>query len=152
MNPDAGSKAGERAERNFLWEWLRTLDLSSLEKSRLSGDLIALYNFLRRGSGEGHADLFSLGSTGRMGGNSSKLYLGRLRLGIRKYFFIKRVARCRNRLPRVLVNAPYLEVFKRHLGSALNNMLLWFNSSWQLRVTRLCSSILCGMGRTTGKR
>ncbi|KAK4811079.1 hypothetical protein QYF61_016365 [Mycteria americana] len=44
-------------------EWLRTLGLSSLERRWLRGDLIALYSFLRRGSGEGGADLFSLVSS-----------------------------------------------------------------------------------------
>ena len=52
-------------------EWLRTLGLFSLEKRSLWGSLIALYSFLRRGSGEGGAERFSLGSrdpvTGRVG-------------------------------------------------------------------------------------
>ncbi|KAK4816203.1 hypothetical protein QYF61_012668 [Mycteria americana] len=39
-------------------EQLRTLGLSSLKKRRLRGNLIALYSFLRNGSGEGGADLF----------------------------------------------------------------------------------------------
>jgi len=48
-------------------ERLRTLGLSSAEKTRLRGDLIALYSFLRRGPGEGGAEQFSLvSSTGCM--------------------------------------------------------------------------------------
>ena len=58
-------------------EWLRTLGLSSLKKRRLRGDLTALYSFLRRGSGEGGADLFSLGPSDRMRANGSKLHQGR---------------------------------------------------------------------------
>lgn len=40
-------------------EWLRTLDLSSLQKRRLWGDLIAFHSFLRRESGDGDTGLFS---------------------------------------------------------------------------------------------
>ncbi|KAK4819566.1 hypothetical protein QYF61_007077 [Mycteria americana] len=104
-------------------EQLRTQLLSSLEKRRLRGDLIALYSFLRRGSGERSADLFSLGSSNRMHGNGSKLCQGRFRLDIRKYFFTKRATKHWNRLPREVVNVPCLSVFKRHLDNALNTML-----------------------------
>jgi len=104
-------------------EQLRALGLSVLEKRRLRGDLIALCSFLRRGSGEEGADIFSLGSSDRMHRNGSKLHQGRFRLDIRKHFFIERVFKHWNRLPREVINAPSLLVFKRNLDSALNNML-----------------------------
>jgi len=49
-------------------EQLSTLGLSGLEKRKLRGDLIALYSFLRRGSGQGGAELFSR-SRDRVHGN-----------------------------------------------------------------------------------
>jgi len=72
MPPEEGNKAGEGLEGMSYEEWLGTLGLPSLERRRLRGDLIALYSFLRRGSGEGGADLFSLGSSDRMLGNGTK--------------------------------------------------------------------------------
>jgi len=103
-------------------EWLRTLGLSSLERRRLRGDLVSLYSFLRRRIREGGADFFSLGSSGRMHGSSSKLHQRRFRfrLNSRKHFFIERVVKRWNRLPREMVDAPS---FQRHLDNTLNNML-----------------------------
>ncbi|KAK4826122.1 hypothetical protein QYF61_005274 [Mycteria americana] len=119
----SATKLVKGLEGMYYEEQLRTLGLSSLEKRTLRGDLTTLYIFLRRGSGEGGADLFSLGSSDRMHGNGSKLCQGRFRLGIRKHFFTKRVVKPWNRLPREVVDAPSLSVFKRHLDNALSNML-----------------------------
>lgn len=54
---------------------------------------IAPYIILRRGSGEGGADLFSLESSYRMHGSGLKLHQGRLRLDMRKHFFAERVVK-----------------------------------------------------------
>ena len=83
----------------------------------------ALYSFLRKGSGEGGADLFSLVSSDRTHGNGLELCQGRLRLDMRKYFFAERVVKRWNRLPREVIDVPSLAVFKRRLDNALNNML-----------------------------
>jgi len=56
-------------------------------------------------------------------GNGSKLHQGRFKLDIRKHFITKRVIKHWKRLPRGVVDAPSLSVFKRHLGNALNNLL-----------------------------
>ncbi|GAB0179848.1 mitochondrial enolase superfamily member 1 [Grus japonensis] len=62
---------------------LGTLSFSGLEKRRLKAKLITLYSFLRRASGEGGAELFSLVSSDRTHGNGSKLCQGRFRPDIR---------------------------------------------------------------------
>ncbi|KFW69386.1 hypothetical protein AS28_06221, partial [Pygoscelis adeliae] len=55
--------------------------------------------------------------------NGFKLKEGRFRLDIRKKFFIIRVVRHWDRLPREAVDAPSLEVFKARLDGALSNLV-----------------------------
>lgn len=61
----------------------RTLGLLILEKRKLTGDPIALYNFLRKSNVEEGTCLYCLVTSERIQRNSTKLHQGRFRLDIR---------------------------------------------------------------------
>ena len=95
----------------------------SLKKRRLQGDLIAAFQYLKgvyRGEGN---QLLERVDNCRTRGNSFKLREGRFRLDVRGKFSTERVMRYWDRLPREVVEAPPLEVFKARLNGALGNLV-----------------------------
>jgi len=67
--------------------------------------------------------LFNRACSHRTRGNGFEPKKGRFRLGIRKKFFIMRVANPWHKLPREMVVAPSLEILKVRLDGALSNLM-----------------------------
>ena len=95
----------------------------SLEKRRLQGDLIAAFQYLKRAYKQEGSQLFERADNSRTKGNGYKLKEGRFRLDVRGKFFTMRVVRCSNKLPREVVDASPLEVFKARLDGCLGSLV-----------------------------
>jgi len=107
---------------NLSYEYrLRELGLSSLEKRRLQGDLVAAFQYLKGAYRKDGEHIFSRACWDRTMSNGFKVREGGFRLDIRKKFFTVAVAKHWDRFPREVVEAQSLETFKARLDSALSN-------------------------------
>ncbi|KAF7243917.1 Collagen alpha-1(XI) chain [Varanus komodoensis] len=94
---------------------LRELGLFSLEKRRLRGDMLATYRYVRGCRMQMGRDLFSPAEEGRTRSHGAKLREPRLHLDARKHFLTVRTPRVWNGLPREVIEATSVRVFKDRL-------------------------------------
>ena len=120
-DPEEGRKDYQNAGAAL--DRLRELGLLSLEKRRLQDDLIAAFQDLQGACKQERSQLFEGIDNSRTRGSGFKLKEGRFRLDVRGKFFTMSVVRCMNRLPRDVVDARSLKVFKARLDGALCNLV-----------------------------
>ena len=102
---------------------LRELELFSLEKRSLCGDLIMVFQYLNRRYRKEGDRLLTKVCGNRTRRNGFKLMEGGFRLDTNKNSFTVRVVRHWNSLPRVMEDALSLETFKARLDKDLCNLM-----------------------------
>ena len=124
-SPEEGHKIDQRGETLPLWGKAETVGAGglSLEKRRLWGDLIAVFQHLKGAYKRATERLFTSACSDRTMDNVFKLKKGWFRLDRRKKFFMMRVVSQWHRLPLEVVAATSLEVFKTRLDGALSNLV-----------------------------
>ncbi|RMC17279.1 hypothetical protein DUI87_05858 [Hirundo rustica rustica] len=113
----------EEQQRSSYEEQLQELGVFSLEKRRIKGNLITLYNSLKGGCGQVEVNLFLQVARDQVRGKGLKL-CQRFSLDIRKTFFTERVAKHWNRLSRAVVESPSLKILEKCVDVAPEDSLI----------------------------
>jgi len=102
---------------------LKRLGLYSLERRKLRGDLIEVFNIL---TGKKRIDLstfFQLADvTTGLQGHSMKLFKPRCRTTVRQHFFSLRIVNEWNKLPQTVIDATSVNAFKNRLDRHWSDM------------------------------
>jgi len=122
MGPEEATKMIQGLDHLSYEERLKELGLFSPEKRRLQGDLIAAFQYLKGAYRKDRENIFSRACCDRTRNNVFKLRESRFRLDKRMNFFTRRLVKHWNRLPRKVVEAASLEMFKARLDSTLSNL------------------------------
>lgn len=102
---------------------LQELDPFKPEEKRPRGDPINAYKYLKCRHQEGGARLFMVVPSDRMRSSDHKLKQRKFPHSMRKNFFMLRVAKPWDRLPKEVMESPSLEPFKTHLSMFLCHLL-----------------------------
>jgi len=101
---------------------LKKVGLTTLETRRIRADILEVYKIMNGLEGVLEKDFFTRDREGRRG-QRFKLFKKRVRLDIAKYSFANRVCNSWNNLPKYVVEAPSINVFKNRLDDYLKNNL-----------------------------
>lgn len=91
---------------------LRDLGVLSQKKRMFQGDIIVTFQYSKETYKKDGDQLFTWTDYVRIRGDDFKLKEGRFILDVRRKCFTRRMVRHWSRLPRKIVDAPFLEVFK----------------------------------------
>lgn len=122
MCPERGHKNDPGVEHHPCEDRLREMELFSLEKIRVQGDLIEAFQYIKGGYKKEEDRHFSRVCGDRKKGNGFKLKVGRLRLDVMKFLAIRMVKHW-SRLPREVLDSPSLKTLKVRLDRAVSNLI-----------------------------
>ena len=97
-------------------ERLKALNLFSLEKRRLRGDMIQVFKLVKNIDNLNFEEIFDIDNNNRTRGHAFKLkYKNKFKTDLGKHFFSNRVIKPWNNLPKYVVESKSLNSFKNNI-------------------------------------